>query len=76
MVNGVPRKVPRQKTRGAAGPKKLWPRDLLRDSIHHDSPKAFPHNVILSASQTSIWELFQPMEPLGSIMVNIYSMKV
>ena len=23
------------------------------DSIHHDSPKAFPYNVILSLSQTS-----------------------
>ena len=49
----------------------FWPRDFLRDSIHHDTPKAFPHNVIILSSQTSIWDFFQPMELLGSIMVNI-----
>ena len=55
MVNGVPWEVLRAKTRGAAGAKGFWPRDLPRDSIHHDTPKVFP----------------QLMEPLGSIMVNI-----
>ena len=29
------------------------PREVPRHSIHHDTPKAFPYNVILSASQTS-----------------------
>ena len=56
------------------------PRDLPRDSIHHDTPKALPRNVILLSSRTSKWDLFQPgvssnclsaMETLGSIMVNI-----
>ena len=59
-----------------AGPTGCWLRDLPRDSIHHDSLKAFPYKVTLLASQTSIWDFFQPMEPLGIIMVNIYSMKV
>ena len=31
----------------------FWLRDLARDSIHHDSPKAFPYNVILLSSRTS-----------------------
>ena len=39
-VNGVPRQVPR-------------PQDLPTHSIHHHTPKAFPFNVILSASRTS-----------------------
>ena len=29
------------------------PREVPRHSIHHDTPKAFPYNVILSASRTS-----------------------
>ena len=45
--------------------------DLPRDSIHHDIPKAFPHNILLSSTQTIIWDFCQPMEPLGNIMVNI-----
>ena len=53
MVNGVPREVPRPKTRGATGLKGFWPRDLPRDSIHHYSPKGSPYNVIPSSSWTS-----------------------
>ena len=53
MVNGVIRKVPRPNTRGVGGFESLWPRDLPRKSIHHDSPKVFTHNVILLSSQTS-----------------------
>ena len=40
MVNGVPREVP-------------MPRDLPRESSHHDSPKAFPYDVILWSYRTS-----------------------
>ena len=40
MVNGVPREV-------------LRPRDLPRESSHHDSPKAFPYDVILWSYRTS-----------------------
>ena len=29
------------------------PREVPRHSIHHDTPNAFPYNVILSASRTS-----------------------
>ena len=28
-------------------PQGFWPRDFLRDAIHHDTPKAFPHILIL-----------------------------
>ena len=41
------------KTREATGPKGLWPRELPRPSIHHDTPKAFLCNIILLASRTS-----------------------
>ena len=41
----------------------------------HDSPKAFPHNVILLSYQIVKWDFFQPMDSLGSIMVNIQIMK-
>ena len=34
-------------------PQGFWPWDLPRHSIHHDTPKAFPYNAILSASRTS-----------------------
>ena len=71
MVNEVPREVPRLKTKGVAGLKGFWPLDLPRDYIHHDTLKAFPHNVIILSSQISIWDLFQPKDPLGSVMVNI-----
>ena len=43
---------PKAKTRGTADPEGFWPRDLPRHSIHHDTPKAFPYNVIISASWT------------------------
>ena len=39
---------PKAKTRGAAGSKCFLPRDFPRDSIHHDTPKAFPHIFILN----------------------------
>ena len=71
MVNGVPREVPRPKTLGAAGLKGFWPWDLPTDSIHHDTLMAFTYNVILWSSQISLWDLFQPKDPLGSVMVNI-----
>ena len=29
------------------GPEGFWPQDLLRHSIQHDTPKAFPYDVIL-----------------------------
>ena len=41
------------KTRGPGGPNGFWPRDFQRDSVHHYTPKAFPHIIILSSSQTS-----------------------
>ena len=44
---------PKGKTRGSAGPKGFWLPDLPRHSIHHDTPKAHPYNVIISASRTS-----------------------
>ena len=46
MVNGVPREVPSQNPRGRRT-EDFWLRDLPKDSIHHDSPEAFPYNVIL-----------------------------
>ena len=53
MVNGVPREVPRQKPEGPPALRIFWPRDFPSDSIHHDSPKAFPHIFILLSSRTS-----------------------
>ena len=47
----------------------LWPRDLLRDSIQHDTPKAFQHSVILLWSRTSIWDFSQPMH-YGEVQLN------
>ena len=35
-------------------PEGFWPKDFPRDSIHHDTPKAFPHTFILQSSRTSI----------------------
>ena len=32
-----------RKTYGACGPSGFWPWDLPWDSIHHDTPSAFPH---------------------------------
>ena len=53
VVNGVPREVPRPKTKSRRT-KGFWPRDLPRDSIHHDSlSKVFPYNIISFSSQTS-----------------------
>ena len=52
MVNGVPRQVPRPKPEGPQA-RRFWPWDLLRHSIHHDTPKGFPYNIILPASRTS-----------------------
>ena len=43
MVNGVPRDVPRPKPEGFG----------CRNSIHHDTPKAFPHIFILLSFRTS-----------------------
>ena len=53
MVNGVPREVPRPKSKGAAGPKGFGRGTSPRDSIHHDTPKALPHIFILYSSRTS-----------------------
>ena len=47
MVNGVPRKVPRPKPFGP-WPLGFWPWDFPRDSIHHDTPSAFPQIIPLS----------------------------
>ena len=52
LVLGPP-PFPKPKTRRAACLKGFWLRDLPRDSIHHDSPEAFPYNIILWSSQTS-----------------------
>ena len=35
VVGGFPRGVSRPKTRGAAGPERVWPRDFLGGSIFH-----------------------------------------
>ena len=41
MVNGVPREVPRPKlSRRLQG---FWPRNIPRDSIHHNTPMALCH---------------------------------
>ena len=61
----TPLESPMGKTRGAAGPKGFWRRDFLRDSIHHDTPKAFPHIFILLSSRTSKEGLLFPMVPLA-----------
>ena len=34
-------------------PQGLWRCDFLKDCIHHDTPKAFPHLLILLSSGTS-----------------------
>ena len=59
-MNGVPREVPRLKPEGPQAPKGFLPQDFPRDSIHHDTPWAFPHIIILSASWTSKegWSMF------------------
>ena len=57
VVNGVPMEVPR-------------PRDFPRDSIQHDTPKAFPHIFILSSSQTSEEGFLFPMVSLGTPLVS------
>ena len=44
------------------------PREVPRDSIHHDSPEAFIYNVILWSSRTSKEGFFQLMDALQSIM--------
>ena len=56
--------------------KGFWPKDLPRDSIHHDSlSKVFPYNIISFSSQTSTSrEEFISANALGSIMVNIQGM--
>ena len=53
MVNGIPWEVPRPKPEVPQAPEGFWPRDFPRDSIHHDTPKAFPHIFILLSSRTS-----------------------
>ena len=53
MVNGFLGEVPRPKPEG--------PRDLLRDSIDHDTPPAFPNLFIFSSSQTSKAWFFKTM---------------
>ena len=55
----------------AAGLGVFWPQDHPWDYIQHDTLKVFPHNVILLSSPISIWNIFQPMESLGSIIVCI-----
>ena len=72
MVNGVPRELPRPKPEG---PERVWPRDFLRDSIHHDTPKAFPHIFILSTSRTSKEGFLFPMVSLGTPLENGEGMK-
>ena len=57
IVNGVPQKVRRPK-----------PEDL-RVFPH----RVFPYIFILLASRASIWDFFQPMDSLESIMVNVHS---
>ena len=66
VVNGVPREVPRPKPEGAAGSKGFWPRDFLRDSIHHDTPKAFPQNFTLYSYRISKEGFIFPMVSLGT----------
>ena len=62
-------------TQGAAGPKGFWPRDFPRDSIHHDTPKAFPHIFILLSSRTSKEGFLFPMVSLGTPLENGEGMK-
>ena len=42
-----------QKLKGPEAPRVFWQRDLSGDFIHHDNPKAFPHNVIILSSRTN-----------------------
>ena len=53
----------------------LRPRDFPRDSIHHDTPKAFPHIFILSSSRTSKEGFLFPMVSLGTPLENGEGMK-
>ena len=48
MMKGIPLVVPLLKTLAAYCPLVFWPRDLPMDSIHHDTPLAFPHDVPLT----------------------------
>ena len=43
----IPSGGPKAKTQGATGPKGFLLRDFPMDSIHHDTPKAYPHIFIL-----------------------------
>ena len=70
MVNGVPREVPRPKPKGPEG---FWPPDFPRDSIHHDTPKVFHTFSFFGHPRLVKRDLFQPIDSLGSIMVNVFS---
>ena len=74
MVNGVPGEVPRPKPEGRR-PKDFWLRDFPRDSIHIDTPKAFPNIFILSSSWTSKEGFLFPMVSLGTPLENGEGMK-
>ena len=43
MVNEIPQEVPQSKKHQVLRPLGFWPCDLHRDSVHHDTPSAFPH---------------------------------
>ena len=73
MANGVPREVPRPKPEGPPALRVFWPRDFPSDSIHHDSPKAFHTFSNFRHPGLVKRDFFQPMDSLGSIMVNICS---
>ena len=60
MLNGVPREVPR---------------DFPRDSIHHDTPKAFSHIFILLLSRTGKERFNFPVVSLGTTPENGECMK-
>ena len=75
MANGVFREVPRSKPEGRQAPRVFWRRDIPRDSIHHDTPKAFSHIFILLSSQTSKEGYLFPMVSLGTPLENGEDMK-
>ena len=64
---------PKAKTRGAAGPKDIWPQDFLTDSIHHDTPRLIHICSFFCQPGLVKRNFFKPMNSLGSIMVNVCS---
>ena len=76
MVNGVPREVPRPKTRGAAGPDGFWPWNSRGTPVTMIPLRLFHIMSFFLNLKLVKFDFFQPMDSLGSIMVNIPGMKL